>query len=104
MSPISRSCSTSAGTRRTRTARSSPEGDAPAGVRSRLPSRRMSTYTARQPTIMGGERAMAHERQFFIDGKWVDPIALRLIDVIDPATEEKFAQIAVGAAGDVDRA
>jgi aldehyde dehydrogenase (NAD+) len=45
-----------------------------------------------------------HERQFYIDGAWVDPVSLRLLDVIDPSTEEAFAQIALGSAADVDRA
>src|SRR5690348_7070002 len=45
-----------------------------------------------------------HERQFYIDGAWVDPVVPRMLDVIDPSTEEPFAQIALGAAADVDRA
>ena len=47
---------------------------------------------------------MSHQRQFYIDGAWVDPIAPRLLDVIDPSTEEAFTQIAVGGPADVDRA
>ena len=47
---------------------------------------------------------MAHEKKFYIDGAWVDPIAPRLIDVIDPSTEEAYTQIAIGTAADVDRA
>ncbi|MBS0518869.1 MAG: aldehyde dehydrogenase family protein [Proteobacteria bacterium] len=47
---------------------------------------------------------MAHERQFYIDGAWVDPIKPALLDVIDPSTEEAYTQIAVGSAADVDRA
>ncbi len=47
---------------------------------------------------------MAHERQFYIGGEWVEPAALSLLDVIDPSTEEAFTQIAVGNAADVDRA
>ena len=45
-----------------------------------------------------------HERQFYIGGQWVDPVDLRLLDVIDPSTEEAFAQIATGSAADVDKA
>jgi aldehyde dehydrogenase (NAD+) len=45
-----------------------------------------------------------HETQFYIDGAWVDPIAPKAFDVIDPATEESFAQISLGSAADVDRA
>jgi aldehyde dehydrogenase (NAD+) len=47
---------------------------------------------------------MQHEKQFYIDGKWVDPITPKLLDVIDPSTEEAYTQIAVGSAADVDRA
>jgi aldehyde dehydrogenase (NAD+) len=47
---------------------------------------------------------MAHEMQFYIDGEWVDPIAPRPFDVIDPATEETYAQISLGGKADVDRA
>lgn len=42
--------------------------------------------------------------QFYIDGVWVDPFEPRMIDVVDPSTEEPFAQIAIGSAQDVDRA
>ena len=45
-----------------------------------------------------------HERQFYIDGAWVDPVVPNAFDVIDPATEESFAQISLGSAADVDRA
>ena len=47
---------------------------------------------------------MQHEKQFYIDGKWVEPITPKLLDVIDPSTEEAYTQIAVGSAADVDRA
>lgn len=47
---------------------------------------------------------MTHEKQFYIDGKWVDPVKPALLDVIDPSTEEAYTQIAVGSAADVDRA
>jgi aldehyde dehydrogenase (NAD+) len=47
---------------------------------------------------------MAHEKQFYIDGAWVDPIKPALLDVIDPSTEEAYTQIAVGSYADVDRA
>ena len=42
--------------------------------------------------------------QFYIDGAWVDPVDPKPFDVINPATEEAFAQIALGNAEDVDRA
>src|SRR5258708_13688826 len=47
---------------------------------------------------------MQHEKQFYIDGQWVDPVTPAFLDVIDPSTEEAFTQIAVGSSADVDRA
>ena len=43
-------------------------------------------------------------RQFYIDGAWVDPIAPKEIKVINPATEEVAGVISMGSAKDVDRA
>ncbi|MFT4125896.1 MAG: aldehyde dehydrogenase family protein [Gordonia sp. (in: high G+C Gram-positive bacteria)] len=42
--------------------------------------------------------------RFYIDGQWVDPAELRLLDVIDPATEKAAGHVAVGSAADVDAA
>jgi len=42
--------------------------------------------------------------QFYINGEWVDPITPRLLDVIDPATEEVAGHINVGSEADVDKA
>jgi aldehyde dehydrogenase (NAD+) len=42
--------------------------------------------------------------QFYIDGRWVDPCEPRTLDVIDPATEEPIAKIALGGEKDVDLA
>ncbi len=47
---------------------------------------------------------MAHETSFYIDGGWVEPLSARPFDVINPATEEVAATIALGSAADVDRA
>jgi aldehyde dehydrogenase (NAD+) len=47
---------------------------------------------------------MTDTRKFYIDGRWVDPVAPRTLEVINPATEEAFATISIGAAGDVDKA
>jgi aldehyde dehydrogenase (NAD+) len=41
---------------------------------------------------------------FYIDGQWVKPAGRTTLDVINPATEEAFARIALGTADDVDRA
>src|ERR1700730_2510485 len=57
-----------------------------------------------QPQRTRSRQGMAHERQFYIDGEWVDPIAQTVIDVIDPSTEEAIVQIALGGTADVDRA
>jgi len=46
-----------------------------------------------------------HEKlQFYIEGRWVDPVDARTCDVINPATEEPIARIALGSAKDVDLA
>lgn len=42
--------------------------------------------------------------KFFIDGQWVDPVELRVIDVENPATERVCGKIAIGASADVDNA
>ncbi len=42
--------------------------------------------------------------QFYIDGKWVDPVAPKTLEVINPATEEPFARISLGSKADVDKA
>jgi len=47
---------------------------------------------------------MKNCRQFYIDGKWVDPVIVHDFSVINPATEEPIATISLGTAADVDRA
>ncbi|GAB2176597.1 aldehyde dehydrogenase family protein [Dongia sp. agr-C8] len=47
---------------------------------------------------------MSHHRQFYMSGRWVDPAGSRTLDVINPATEESIATIALGSVADVDRA
>ncbi|UYN97391.1 MAG: aldehyde dehydrogenase family protein [Enhydrobacter sp.] len=47
---------------------------------------------------------MQERLQFYIDGKWVDPVTPRALDVINPANEEPFARISMGSKGDVDKA
>lgn len=42
--------------------------------------------------------------KFFIDGQWVDPAELRVLDVENPATEQVCGRIAIGGWADVDRA
>lgn len=47
---------------------------------------------------------MRNALNFYIDGHWVSPLSKEVADVVNPATEEAFAQIAMGNAADVDRA
>jgi aldehyde dehydrogenase (NAD+) len=42
--------------------------------------------------------------QFYIEGKWVDPVTPKSLAVINPADEEPFARISLGSAADVDKA
>ena len=41
---------------------------------------------------------MRERLQFYIDGRWVEPAEHRVLDVINPATEEPCARIALGDA------
>ena len=41
---------------------------------------------------------------FYINGQWVAPAAPRLLDVINPATEQTVGQISLGSQADVDKA
>ena len=43
-------------------------------------------------------------RQFYIDGKWVDPTEPHDFSVINPVTEDPIATISLGGSADVDRA
>ncbi len=47
---------------------------------------------------------MSNNLKFYIDGAWVAPEGSGVIDVVDPATEEVYTQIAAGTSADVDRA
>lgn len=47
---------------------------------------------------------MMEKLKFYIDGAWVDPIEPARLDVVNPATEEAFAQISLGSRRDVDKA
>ncbi|HTH97718.1 MAG TPA: aldehyde dehydrogenase family protein [Stellaceae bacterium] len=47
---------------------------------------------------------MSNNMKFYIDGAWVDPIAGKPWDVINPATETVAGQVALGTAADIDRA
>ena len=47
---------------------------------------------------------MRNYTQFYIDGRWVDPVALETAPVINPATEAVSGTIALGSPADVDKA
>jgi aldehyde dehydrogenase (NAD+) len=47
---------------------------------------------------------MEHAAQFFINGAWVEPTGTDTLPVVNPATEEVIATIAMGAPADVDAA
>src|SRR3546814_17810380 len=47
---------------------------------------------------------LENPRKLFIGGEWVDPSSDVLIDVIAPATEELYMQVASAQESDVDRA
>ncbi len=46
----------------------------------------------------------ANDTKFYIDGAWVTPVAAKLHDVINPATEQPAGQVSLGTSADVDLA
>ncbi len=47
---------------------------------------------------------MDNTKKFYIGGEWVEPLGTATLDVINPATEQPIATIALGNSADVDRA
>lgn len=47
---------------------------------------------------------MREALKMYIDGAWVDPVAPRSTDVINPATEQPVGRVSLGSSADVDRA
>jgi aldehyde dehydrogenase (NAD+) len=47
---------------------------------------------------------MPQPHQFYIDGAWIDPVQPGVLPVINPSTEEVYAEISIGGAEDVDHA
>ncbi len=47
---------------------------------------------------------MRDHRQHYVDGQWLDPVAGRDFEVVNPATEQIAGRISLGGAADVDRA
>ncbi|MFZ9586499.1 MAG: aldehyde dehydrogenase family protein [Crocinitomicaceae bacterium] len=57
------------------------------------------------PSLEGTAHIQLKERyDLFIDGKWIKPSNNRYFDTINPATEEKLAEIAWASESDVDKA
>ena len=48
------------------------------------------------------ESAMKNLDKFYINGEWVSPQNLQMIDIINPATERSLGKVAMGSAVDVD--
>jgi aldehyde dehydrogenase (NAD+) len=55
------------------------------------------------PKVALGRETM-EKLKFYIDGAWVDPATPSTLGIVNPATEETFAQISLGSRHDVDRA
>jgi len=54
------------------------------------------------PKVALGRETM-EKLKFYIDGAWVDPATPSTLGIVNPATEETFAQISLGSRHDVDR-
>ena len=55
-------------------------------------------------SLTQGLDAMRNRLQFYIDGKWVDPVEPRTHDVVNPATQAVLGRISLGSKADVNRA
>ncbi|WVT76362.1 aldehyde dehydrogenase family protein (plasmid) [Sinorhizobium chiapasense] len=47
---------------------------------------------------------MKHAHKFYIDGQWVEPSVSKILEVIDPSTEQPTGTIALGSAADAEKA
>jgi hypothetical protein len=67
-----------------------------------------SRWLAHCPDIVSPQTKIENSckncRQFYIDGRWVDPTVAHDLAVVNPATEEPVATISLGSAADVDKA
>src|SRR5688572_20551871 len=61
------------------------------------------THRKRWRGVRRGQETM-EKLKFYIDGAWVDPATPSTLGIVNPATEEIFAQISLGSRSDVDRA
>jgi acyl-CoA reductase-like NAD-dependent aldehyde dehydrogenase len=48
--------------------------------------------------------SIAHPRQLFIGGEWVEPASANVFNLVNPATEDMFMTVAAAAEADVDKA
>jgi aldehyde dehydrogenase (NAD+) len=60
--------------------------------------------TAQSSALALAPSVVEHAHRFYIDGQWVEPSTPTVLDVINPATEQPFASIALGTIADVDTA
>ncbi|KAL4457888.1 hypothetical protein ABPG75_012753 [Micractinium tetrahymenae] len=77
------------------------------GLASRLGTRAISSSAASrvaEPAVAVDELVSNVPTQLLIDGKFVDPVAGRRFDVLNPATEQRLVQMAEADKEDVERA
>jgi hypothetical protein len=48
--------------------------------------------------------AVRDHLKFYIDGRWVDPVTPKTLDISNPTIEAVVGRISMGSAADVDRA
>jgi aldehyde dehydrogenase (NAD+) len=53
--------------------------------------------------LQRGER-YGQEKQFYISGQWVDSSTSETLEVVNPASEDAVASIALGGQADVNKA
>ncbi len=72
-----------------------------------------SCHSAQRPTMievmenapfLTGQGLTSMHEKLFIDGQWRSPVFPAMLPVINPATEEKIADVAAGSREDVDLA
>ena len=76
------------------------DGNCGAGGRGQAP---LEIHRRRSAAPRRGQETM-EKLKFYIDGAWVDPATPSTLGIVNPATEEIFAQISLGSRHDVDRA
>lgn len=50
------------------------------------------------------QATLSNALKFYINGAWIDPLVACSIEIIDPSTEQAFARVSMGSAGDVNLA